>query len=147
MGNVHTLSLTNLYPVFIHKLTAINFRNNAATGTATNPQKINDYFVTALCIFDDVGEYCEIEFDEPCYISQFRHYGTAMQSEDGTYKIQHWDGAGWVDNTTSIATRQGSWSAFADLTLAVVTKKIRIIATALDTYNDHNDTNEWEIIG
>lgn len=128
------------------ELTVADWQKNAATGTATNPEYINDNDTNTFVPFDAVDEYCEIEFDELFYVNAFRYYGNDDQNEDGTYKLQYFDcdTQAWVDWKTGIPTRLGSWSDPADLDL-VLTKKVRIVPTALDSAYGWNIPREWEL--
>lgn len=132
---------------FVSFLTVVQFQENAATGTAYQPGRINDNNEVTFPSFDAIGEYCEIEFSELHAISEYRYRGNLLHNEDGHYKIQHWDGEGWVDNTTGISTRDAPWSDWADLDNPVITKKIRIVATAIDTGETQNLPLEWQLKG
>lgn len=119
------------------ELTVAIFQRNTATGTMSNPGNINNGNVGVGADADVVGEYTDIVWTKKRCVSEYRHYGVAGYTGDGTWKIQHWDGSAWVDNTTGIATRAtADWSAWTALTTEVFTTKIRIIATALDSFED-----------
>jgi len=128
------------------ELTVADFQANPATGTATNPEYINDGVVVEPAIFNGIGQYAEIEFTQLEYVNKFRYYGNTLHSQDGSYKVQYFDcdTQAWVDWKTGIPTRLASWSGWDDLDL-VLTKKIRIVATALDTYLSVNFAREWEM--
>jgi len=118
-----------------------------ATGTARYPERINDGDDGSRAIFDSVGEYVEIIFLGMYYVSEYRYNGYTSFNGDGRLKIQHWDGSQWVDNTLNIPTVGTGWTNWISLTTPVVTSKIRIVATALDSYSDENYIAEFELRG
>lgn len=124
-----------------------DFQATPATGTATDPDHINDNKLATIIYMDAIGEYCEITFDDYYYVKEFRYFGASGHNFDGTYKIQHWDGSSWVDNTTGIPTRTNTWSGWTALTKAVRTNKVRWVATALDTRYTRNSPAELEMRG
>lgn len=128
------------------ELTVADWQANPATGTATEPEKTNDNNDGTYSIFDAVGEYCEIMFNVPFYVNKFRYLGFPTHQKDGTYKLQYFDcdTQAWVDWKTGIPTRLNTWSDWADLDL-VLTKKVRIVATALDTQFSESRSVEWEL--
>lgn len=121
------------------------FQANAATGTCTDPDNINDNNTGTFADFDGVNEYAEIDFGKVVSITQFRYYGNASHNEDGTYKIQYYDLAdhAWTDWKTGIATRTASWSTLETVSTQF-TDKVRIIATALDTGITPNKNKPYE---
>ena len=126
-------------------LTVVEFQKNAATGSAENPQRMNDNDTGNQVSMDAINKYAEVDFGRPFYITEFRHFGWASQNQDGYSKIQYWDGYAWQDLNTGIATRVDTWSSWIALTKAVVTNKIRLVATALDTKFSENNTGELEM--
>lgn len=128
------------------ELTVADFQVNPATGTATLADNINDASLINLSIFDPVGEYCEIELASYFFVNKFRTYGYVNNVGDGTYKLQYIDieSQDWVDWETGISTRKTTWSDWTALSLKYV-KKIRFVATALDTYNAKNRCGELEM--
>lgn len=127
-------------------LTASGFRVNAATGTATNPERINDNNAGTNAVMDAVNEYCEIVFDKVYRFNKYRYAGYASHVKDGTYKIQYFNHSTdtWTDWVTEISTRDGNWSDWvSDGT--VITSKVRIVATALDTFVNQNFPGEFEM--
>jgi len=127
-------------------LTVAAFQANAAAGTATAPERINDTVVGNYAVFDAVAEYCEIAFSKVYRLNKYRYNGYPTHAEDGSYKIQYFNlttGA-WTDWITEIPTRKDSWSSWiADTT--IVTSKVRIVATALDSTFMENGASEWEM--
>lgn len=126
-------------------LTVELFQTNAGTGTAINPQQINDNDIGTLCRFL-LDDYVEVVFPASYKISEFRYWGTNSHTEDGRYKIQHWDGAAWIDNTINIPTNPAGWTDWLPLTTIVSTTKIRMVETVADTW-PFNDCFELEMRG
>ncbi len=118
-------------------LTPEIFRENAATGTAKWPERINNGVLESVgTIFDAVGEYCEIDLSLHRYVALYRLYGCEAMNGAGRWKIQHWNGVAWIDNTTDIPTwPYESWTSWTALTTPVITTKIRFVATTLDLIN------------
>jgi len=129
-----------------NNLTVADFQANEATGTATNPSQINNNNPALGAFFDAVDEYCEIAFSKIFRLNKYRYYGHAYQNEDGEYKIQYFSliTGTWMDWITEIPTRLGSWSEWLAGDI-IVTTKVRIIATALDTYAPGNAGMEFEM--
>lgn len=138
---------TGLFGKFIRKLTVVDFQTNTATGDFTQVTQCNDGNVGSFAYTTVIGKYCEIAFDDFYLITQFRSYGRPDIAGDGRFKIQYWNGSAWVDNTVGIAQRLDSWSDWTDLTLAIITNKIRFVATTIDTQHDANYIAELEIKG
>jgi hypothetical protein len=129
-------------------LTVTQFQENAGSGSAADPQNLNDNDTGTKTVFGTaVGEYVEIEFDNEHIVREYRYYGNDNHNEDGTYKIRYWDGTEWIDLNTGISTRLGSWSNWTSLTKEVITNKIRVVAPTLDSDNDRNRPFEWEMRG
>lgn len=129
------------------ELTVADFQANPATGTMSMPSSVNDNTTTTTATATPVGEYVEIDFGSIFHVGEYRFYGYASQSGDGTFKLQHWDGEQWVDNTVDIPTRGASWSDWIPLTTPVTTSKVRIVSTLLDTGSDNCLISEWEMRG
>lgn len=138
--------IVDVVPADFSELTVADFQANPATGTCTNPENINDNNTVLYASFTAVNQYAEIEFDEPFHVNKFRYFGNGFHNEDGIYKLQYFDcdTQAWVDWKTGIPTRLGSWSAWDDLDL-VLTKKVRIVATAIDTALDISLSGEFEM--
>ncbi|MBA7543516.1 hypothetical protein ES705_35847 [subsurface metagenome] len=132
---------------FFVPLTVALFQANAATGTTLDPEKINDNDTVTYPIFTPVGDYCEIDFGFKCYIAEYRYRGETSHNGSGRYKIQYWSGIEWVDNTVDIPTRTASWSDWAPLTTPVISNRIRIVATTLDTAINACRPHEFEMRG
>jgi len=127
-------------------LTVAAFQANAATGTATAPENVNDGDIDTYVDMTPIGEYCEIAFSKAYRLNKFRHIGYAEHNEDGTYKIQYFNlttGA-WTDWITDIPTILHAWSAWTAGT-TIVTSKVRIVATATDTAYNSNFPAEFEM--
>ena len=124
-------AITIAYPI----LTVAIFQSHAATGTTPNPQRVNDNSLVTQDSNDTIGKYQEIDLGNMYLIQQYREYGTASNNGDGRYKLQYWDGAGWVDWETGIAVRAvASWSSWVAPAGGVVgTSKIRIVSTTIDS--------------
>lgn len=125
-------------------LTLALFRTNPGTGTVTTPDNINDDD-TATIIWAVLGQYVDVDWVVTRKVTMFRQYGGTM-NEDGTWKIQHWNGAAWVDNTLDIPTKDLGWTDWINLTTPVITSKIRVVATLIDSYGQ-NRIKELEMQG
>jgi len=129
-----------------NNLTVADFQANAATGTVNYPEYINDADIDSHAGFDAVDEYCEIAFDKAFRLNKYRYIGYLYHNEDGAYKIQYLNlitGA-WTDWVTNIPTRKYTWSDWIAGT-TIVTTKVRIVATALDTAYNSNNPYEFEL--
>ena len=140
----------NIYLPF-NSLTIAEFQTNPATGTATNPDHINDnlsWFGASWAVFDAVNEYCEVTFNHPEFIRQYRHRECNTHAGDGQWKIQYfWDNT-WIDLITfNTLNHNGNWTAWKSLNQTILTKKIRIIATILDSTHNKNYIVELEMKG
>jgi len=133
-------------PTGVAPLTAAEFRTNAATGTTTWPDNLNDNDTAAFCAANVIGKYAEVVFPAKSFISQYRYYGNNDNNNDGVSKIQCWNGSVWVDNTIDIPTRGASWSSWKYLNFPCMTTKIRFVCVTVDTRGE-NKTGELEIIG
>ncbi|MBU0847381.1 hypothetical protein KKH23_09385, partial [Patescibacteria group bacterium] len=130
-----------------------DFQANPATGTFTfKPEWINDGIVNATdvaAIANAVDQYAEVDFGFPVWIKQYRQYGDTRNAGNGSWKIQYWDLStrAWVDWQTGIATRTTKdWSGWVIVAYGtLVTDKIRLIVTALDTTYNQNYIRELEV--
>lgn len=143
--------LADLDSILAKFLTADIFRENAATGTANNPARINDNVLQVhgdQSSFDAINEYAEIDLGVHRFVSLFRMYGSEDMSGNGRWKIQHWGGSSWIDNTTDIAILTSTaWGAWTALTTTILTTKIRLVATTLDTAGGENELGELQMKG
>ena len=132
-----------------NRLTETMFRYNAGFGTASEPFRINDNQTGEDHVgFDNVGEYAEINFGAPRYIKEFRMWGLVVMNGTGRWKIQHWTGSAWVDNTTNITVAlTEAWGSWISLTTPEVTHKIRFVCTTLDTANNESYIIELQMRG
>ena len=113
-------------------LTVADFQANPATGTADDPQNINNGSVVDSAFFDVEDEYCEIDFGFIALISQYRWMGDEINKYlSDKCKIQHWDGSVWVDNTVDIPVVLNVWTDWTSLTKAVLTSKIRWVISQM----------------
>ena len=122
------------------------FQKNAATGTMSFRQRVNDNETTTVARADAIGEYAEVDFGQTVKISRYRQFGKTTHTGDGRFKIEYYDGA-WHDWVTEIAVRTTEdWSTFAAPAASVWCSKIRITATTIDT-GGYNYIAEIEILG
>lgn len=141
------------YNVFdiISPLTIEEFQAHPATGDwTTTPGNLNDNDTGTKSQTITVDTYLEVDWGYLRTIAEFRHYGSVQHGGSGRWKIQYWDGFSWVDLNTEIPTRvTANWSGWVALTVAVITTKIRVVATTLDTdpVPDWMDFFELEIRG
>ncbi|MBA7701046.1 hypothetical protein ES703_109777 [subsurface metagenome] len=56
-------------------------------------------------------------------------------------------GGEWVDNTVDIATVDGSWAEWAELTTPGIYGGIRLVCTTVDTNDNQSKIAELEIRG
>lgn len=127
-------------------LTVEDFQANPATGTAAGPEHLNDNDVIFAARFLNVGEYAQVDFDKVFRLNKHQYIGVDAQNQDGTYKIQYFNlitGA-WTDWITDIPTRLDSWSGWQSGS-TIITTKVRIIATSIDTLLFTNFVGEWEM--
>lgn len=127
-------------------LTVEGFQANAGTGTATNPQSINNNNVSSIMVGDAEGEYSEVAFGLPVLIKQWRHYGYAAHEGDGRWKFSYFDGV-WHDWETNIpVSTVAGWSAFASPAAGVVSCTIfRVTCTTVDTGGYDSRMPEMEV--
>ncbi len=130
--------------------TVADFQTNPATGTAPNPERINDNNTASWDTVDTLLEYEEVDFGKVVIIKRWRQYGSVEHDGSGRFTIQYWDlvAGAWADWSTDIATRTlASWSELITETI-VYTTKVKIIHTTLDAgpFTDANLVYEMEII-
>jgi len=118
----------------VDKATVAMFQNIAGTGTATNPDRVNDDNVGLSAQFT-INQYAEVDFGRFVGISQWRIYGHASHNGDGAWSLQYWDGTAFVNWETGIATRvTADWSNLASPAAGrIFTDRIRIVCTTADT--------------
>lgn len=105
--------------------TVAMFQANPATGTATNPQYLNDNDTGTVATFAP-GAYAEVDFGKVVCIKRWRQFGSAGSS--GSFKIQRYNLTthAWVDWQGTVAYRATEdWSGFTEVT-EVLTDKIRV---------------------
>jgi len=129
-------------------LSVAGFQLNPATGTASNPQNLNNNNTGSAAGFDVIDEYAQVDFLEVVYITQFRQYGHISNNGNGTWTIQYQDVNGaWHDWVTGIATRGASWSGWDSSGAAVPARAIKVICTAVDTGIADSALAELEVNG
>lgn len=114
-----------------------------ATGSATNPDNLNDGNAATNAVFDAVDEYVEIDFGSIYMLSQFRiDTGDLTMAGDGRFTLKYWNvkTEAWVDWKTSIPTdgADTGFSAWEILGL-IVTSKMRLVATTVDSRGANPD--------
>lgn len=131
-------------PAVYDYLTVPDFQANAATGTATNPENANDNDWNTDVIAT-LNQYIEIDFGKVFAFKQFKHCGDSSNNGDGEWKIQYWDGVGWIDWVTGISTFEfeQTWTSWQSGD-AVTAQKIRIVASVQDSVGS-NSSGEWEV--
>ncbi|GAH28942.1 unnamed protein product [marine sediment metagenome] len=114
-------------------LLVAEMQERPATGTATDPQKLNDNATGDFMYTGILNQYGEIRFRVPARLSQYRHFGHATSNGDGTWKIEYQDlGGAWHDWVVGIATRVASWTGFVP-SGTITAIAIRMTATLLDS--------------
>jgi len=126
--------------------TLADFQANAATGTVATPERLNDNNTGTSIQGAPIGEYAEVDFGKVVKIDQWRQFGDANNTGDGSWKLQYKDVNGdWQDWVTGIATRAAaSWSGMASES-EVTTFAIRLVVTAVDTGLGENFMGELEV--
>lgn len=129
-------------------LTVALWQANPATGTAHEPQNINDGDVGTIAIFDAVGEEAEVDLGKKYYIDRYRHYGYAGNNADGFYNLYYYDDdlETWVVWVPGISTRVASWSSWIDVD-AILAQKIKIRCMVRDSNNNESICGELELRG
>jgi len=120
-------------------------KGTCGIGTWSDTLQFTTTTPTSPIIFSSVGNYVEIDFGAKYQIGEIRHYGESNMNGDGDYKLQYWDGSAFQDLLTGISTRGASWSDWQQFP-SVISSKVRIVATTLDSYGD-NRAWEFEIQG
>lgn len=110
------------------------YQANAATGTAQNPDDINDNNPASVMLAEPAGEYSEVDFGIVVCIRTWRIYGSNLNNEDGVWKIQYYNLAthAWADWVTGIATNKAVWTA-PSVESEVITDKIRLVCVTVDS--------------
>jgi len=125
------------------------FQANPATGTfVTNPKYINDNATANPAAASVIGQYAEVNFGKVVRILRWRQFGWIGNDGDGEWKIQYYNLVThtWIDWVTGIVTRVTSdWSTL-DTEIAVLTDKIRLVATVIDTQGATSQLCELEVI-
>lgn len=116
-------------------LTAEGFRANAATGTMSEPARLNDNVLGVMAASGDaVGEYCEVAFGIVARFNRFRQYGQFGNDGSGRWTIQYYDyeTAAWVNWKTDIPTH--TLEAWTDWITGstIITDKVRLVVEVLD---------------
>ena len=128
--------------------TVADWQANAATGTWTNPQYINDGETVNGCYPTVVGQYCEINYGKIISVNQFRHFGHPAFAGDGRVKLMCWDlvAHAWVDWVTDIPPETtGNWTDWDSSGGEIITSKIRLVSVVLDTGPDGGVWKEFEV--
>ena len=95
-----------------------------------------------------VGQYSEVNFGKVVFIQRWRQLGSAVNNGTGRWKIQYYNLAthAWVDWLINIPVRTTlDWSGFAFGTV-VLTDKIRLVCTTVDTAIPASYLRELEVI-
>lgn len=132
--------------------TVAQFQANAATGDFVwQPQSINDNNTAENAYADTAAQYAEVDYGIVVSLNQFRLFGNANMVADGDWKVQYYSLVthAWVDWVTGITTRgTADWGSWDSSGGEVITNKIRLVATTIDTCNggpDRNWCNEMEV--
>jgi hypothetical protein len=118
-----------------------------STGDMSSPTRVADGSVATAAYADAIDEYAEIDFGRELRLDQYHLWGDASNNQTGRWKIQHWDGSAWVDNTTAIVANAGSWTDWTALTTPITTSKVRIICTTVDNAINMSKIAELEFRG
>ena len=123
------------------------FQGYPGTGTATDPEKLNDGSVSDLARFTAVDQYIEVDVQAKYVWREYRIRTVSGNTHEGLLKIQWWDGDSWEDLNTGVRTGGTSgtfsWSAWTALSTEVVTNKMRFVCTQVDA--EDNDANCHEV--
>jgi len=129
--------------------TVADFQKNPGTGTMNYPDGINDGDITTTgkSSANETNQYIIVDYGELRIIRRWRQHGSDYINGDGSWKIQYYNLSthAWVDWVTGIATRTLSWSNFATET-EVITNKIKLVCTGLDSYGINTTIHELEVI-
>lgn len=125
------------------------FQAYAATGTFTNdPDHINDNNTVNLAMAGAINQYAEVVYGDLVKIKRWRHYGVVDINNDGVWKIQYWnvETDAWTDWVIDIPIRNlASWSNLAT-EAEVITTRIRLVCTTVDTKYNLSKIGELEVI-
>ncbi|MBA7618502.1 hypothetical protein ES703_25829 [subsurface metagenome] len=112
------------------------FQTTPATGNMTTPEEVNNDTQAGQCYSSTVGHYAEVDYGKLVQIRRFRLYGYTELTGDGEFKIQYysWDDYTWKDWKIDILCR--TTLDFSDFVTvgSVLTDKIRLVVTKIDTY-------------
>jgi len=129
--------------------TVARFQANAATGDfAVSPEHINNNNTALDARADTIDQYAEVDFGIVVSIRRYRQYGHAAATGDGVWKIQYYNLAthAWADWATGIALRAtADWSDLVTVS-EVLTDKIRLVCTTVDTGIVDSAIGELEVI-
>jgi len=123
------------------------FGEYVAIGNVDFPERLNDGLTVNSVQADIINEFAQVTFSDLVKIKRWRQFGDIDNAADGEWKIQYWNVVtdAWVDWVTGIPTRAtADWSNLAT-EAEVVTTKIRLVATALETDHNVNNINELEV--
>lgn len=137
---------TDLPTVAYGRLAAGSFRVVPGTGTTDHPDRLNNNDTGSPDTTSVQSQYADILFPAALKITQFRHFGNATLTGDGTWELQYMNAAGtWVSWKTGISTRNtADWSNWDSSAGEVVALAIRLIATTLDSLTQ-NIIGELEV--
>ncbi len=130
--------------VVIPELTVEDFQANPATGTLSDPERINDDNVNTNAYTFINGRYAEVDLGSNFRIKQYRQYGSSLNEGDGVFKIEYWDGS-WHDWITDISIQNyAGWSDWIEGE-EVTGSKLRFTVTTVDTGGSGIVINELEV--
>ncbi len=123
------------------------FQTFGPAGTMISPSNLNDNDTGSSAAADAINEYGEVAFGDVVTIKRWRQYGWVTNNNDGVWKIQYWnvETDAWADWVTGIATRGASWSGLSTES-EVITTKIRLVATTIDTGAGDSRIGQLEVI-
>lgn len=112
-----------------------DYQANAATGTMTNPEYINDNNTSTIAYADTVDEYAEINFGKVVRIKKWSQCGHVSNDGDGVFKIQYYDDTNesWIDWVTGLNTKNTNGCGDYEALTEVITTKVRIVNTTIDS--------------
>jgi hypothetical protein len=126
---------------------------NAATGTMSDPDNINDDETGNTAAANTVGEYAQILFPTITRLARWRISlgGTNGANGDGEFKLQYFDIflGEWTDWVTGIPYAPTGWDDWTDYVQAddIITSGVRIVCTVVDTgSNGESKVAELEVI-
>lgn len=122
--------LTNTH-IPLHSLTVADFQINTATGTAGSPANLNDGDTSPISLarYNVVNEYCEVLFNHPSLISEYRIFFDSSGAD--AFKIQYFYNGNWIDNTINILHSASGWTVWTNLTIPVYAEGIRLVGTTV----------------